>query len=68
MTLGLADTAAEHLKFEYGDLQCMVEVVDSMARQLIFNAHGSGHTESIVCADSEAGDLFLQRVNTACVF
>jgi len=70
MKLGLCDTPAPELKFEYGDLTCMVEVVESMDEAIDWiHAYGSGHTESIVCSsDSEAGEAFLRRVDAACVF
>jgi delta-1-pyrroline-5-carboxylate synthetase len=70
MKLGLADMPAKELKHEYGDLTCMVEVVESMddAIDWIHN-YGSGHTESIVCAeDSPTGEEFLRRVDAACCF
>jgi len=70
MKLGLCDTAAEQLKCEYGDLTCMVEVVENMDEAIDWiHAHGSGHTESIVCSpDAEVGEEFLRRVDAACVF
>lgn len=70
MKLGLCDMAAQELKHEYGDLTCLVEVVSSVDEAIDWiHAHGSGHTEAIVCSDeSEVGEEFLRRVDAACVF
>ena len=70
MKMGLCDTAAEKLKCEYGDLTCMVEIVDSLDEAVDWiHQYGSGHTEAIVCAhDSPVGEEFLRRVDAACVF
>jgi gamma-glutamyl phosphate reductase len=70
MKVGLTDVAAEKLKFEYGDLTCLVEVVENMDEAIDWiHKNGSGHTETIVCSeDSPAGEEFLRRVDTACVF
>jgi len=70
MKLGLCDTPAPELKFEYGDLTCMVEVVKDMDKAVDWiHAYGSGHTEAIVCgSDSNVGEQFLHRVDAACVF
>lgn len=70
MKLGLCDTPAEKFKCEYGDLTCMVEVVDDVDKAIDWiHQYGSGHTESIVCSEeSEVGEYFLRRVDAACVF
>lgn len=70
MKAGLCDVPAEELKCEYGDLTCMVEVVEGMDEAIDWiHKYGSGHTEAIVCSDeSEAGEEFLSRVDAACVF
>jgi len=70
MKVGLTDVASEKLKFEYGDLTCLVEVVENMDEAIDWiHKNGSGHTETIVCSeDSPAGEEFLRRVDTACVF
>jgi delta-1-pyrroline-5-carboxylate synthetase len=70
MKMGLADIAAKDLKFEYGDLTCMVEVVDNMDEAIDWiHKYGSGHTEAIICSDDDpAGEDFLRRVDAACVF
>lgn len=70
MTAGLCDTAAERMKEEYGDLTCMVEIVDCLDDAIDWiHENGSGHTEAIVCADdSPVGEEFLKRVDAACVF
>ena len=70
MKIGLCDTAAKELKREYGDLTCLVEVVENVDEAIDWiHLHGSGHTESIVCSpDSEVGEEFLCRVDAACVF
>ena len=68
--LGLCETAAKELKCEYGDLTCLVEVVENVDEAIDWiHSHGSGHTETIVCnPDSEVGEEFLRRVDAACVF
>mmetsp|Transcript_37933 Transcript_37933/g.66511 ORF Transcript_37933/g.66511 Transcript_37933/m.66511 type:complete len:787 (+) Transcript_37933:85-2445(+) len=70
MKAGLCDIAAKEMKCEYGDLTCMVEIVENMEEAIDWiHKYGSGHTEAIVCAeDSEAGEEFLNRVDAACVF
>lgn len=70
MKLGLCDIPAKELKCEYGDLTCMVEVVDSVDEAIDWiHTYGSGHTESIVCSEeSDVGEEFLRRVDAACVF
>ena len=70
MKAGLCDIAAKEMKCEYGDLTCMVEIVDSMDDAIDWiHKYGSGHTEAIVCSDdSDAGKEFLRRVDAACVF
>ena len=70
MKQGLCDTPAVEMKCEYGDLTCMVEIVDSMDDAIDWiHKYGSGHTECIVCSpESPAGEEFLRRVDAACVF
>lgn len=70
MQHGLSDVAAEKMKQEYGDLTCLVEIVDDVDEAIDWiHEHGSGHTEAIVCAeDDPVGEDFLGRVDAACVF
>jgi gamma-glutamyl phosphate reductase len=70
MKSGLCDTPAEKFKCEYGDLTCMVEVVDNVDQAIDWiHQYGSGHTEAIVCSEESAvGEDFLRRVDAACVF
>lgn len=70
MKAGLSDVAAEKMKEEYGDLTCLVEIVDDMDQAIDWiHEHGSGHTEAIVCSEeSPNGEDFLKRVDAACVF
>jgi delta-1-pyrroline-5-carboxylate synthetase len=70
MKVGLCDVAATKLKCEYGDLTCLVEVVDSMDEAIEWiHKYGSGHTEAIICdKESAVGEEFLQKVDAACVF
>eukprot|EP00586_Coscinodiscus_wailesii_P004779 CAMPEP_0172481264 /NCGR_PEP_ID=MMETSP1066-20121228/6989_1 /TAXON_ID=671091 /ORGANISM="Coscinodiscus wailesii, Strain CCMP2513" /LENGTH=711 /DNA_ID=CAMNT_0013243375 /DNA_START=475 /DNA_END=2610 /DNA_ORIENTATION=+ len=70
MTSGLCDLEATELKCEYGDLTCMVEVVDDMDEAIDWiHKYGSGHTEAIICEEGNpVGEEFLKRVDAACVF
>jgi delta-1-pyrroline-5-carboxylate synthetase len=70
MELGLCDTAAQEMKCEYGNLTCMVEVVENVDEAINWiHQYGSGHTEAIVCSEGNAvGEEFLRRVDAACVF
>jgi delta-1-pyrroline-5-carboxylate synthetase len=70
MKAGLSDIPTKTKKCEYGDLTCLVEVVETMDDAIEWiHANGSGHTEAIVCSqDSPVGEEFLQRVDSACVF
>ena len=75
MREGLCDVPAAELKFEYGDLTCLVEVVEGMDEAVDWiHRYGSGHTETIVCGPSpsdgaeDVGEEFLRRVDAACVF
>lgn len=70
MKLGLCDVASEQMKCEYGDLTCMVEIVDSVEEAIDWiHSYGSGHTEAIVCSDDDPdGEYFLKNVDAACVF
>mmetsp|Transcript_27462 Transcript_27462/g.62263 ORF Transcript_27462/g.62263 Transcript_27462/m.62263 type:complete len:757 (+) Transcript_27462:226-2496(+) len=67
--LGLTERAAADLHTEYGDLQMAVEVVCSLGEAIEHvNLHGSGHTESIVTEDQENAELWIRRIDSACVF
>ena len=70
MKAGLCDIPAKEMKYEYGDLTCMVEIVENIDEAIDWiHKHGSGHTEAIVCSEeSDAGEEFLKRVDAACVF
>ncbi|KAL7540256.1 hypothetical protein ACHAXR_009977 [Thalassiosira sp. AJA248-18] len=70
MKTGLCDIPAKEMKCEYGDLTCMVEIVEDMDEAIDWiHKYGSGHTEAIMCAEeSDAGEEFLNRVDAACVF
>mmetsp|Transcript_13552 Transcript_13552/g.20662 ORF Transcript_13552/g.20662 Transcript_13552/m.20662 type:complete len:801 (-) Transcript_13552:228-2630(-) len=70
MKSGLCDVGATEMKCEYGDLTCMVEVVENLDEAVDWiHKYGSGHTECIVCDDdSPVGEEFLKKVDAACVF
>jgi glutamate-5-semialdehyde dehydrogenase len=54
---------------EYLGMKMAVGVVDSLADAIDHvNAHGTGHSEAIVTASSEAGDEFTGGVDAAVVY
>jgi gamma-glutamyl phosphate reductase len=68
-SLGCAPAADEDWRTEYGDLVLSIAVVDSL-EDAVEHIHrfGSGHTETIVTEDSDAGERFLAVVDSASVF
>ena len=54
---------------EYGDLTLSVKTVAGLDEAIEFiNKHGSHHTDSILTRDKHKAELFMTRVDSACVF
>ena len=65
----LSIPADADLRREWGDLACSVAVVGSVEEAIAHTAtHGSGHTEAIVTEDADTAQVFLDQVDSACVF
>jgi glutamate-5-semialdehyde dehydrogenase len=65
----LIDATAEDWDEEYLALILAVRVVDDLeAAMAHIAAHGSGHSESIITADTQAARAFARRVDAACVY
>ncbi len=60
---------AQSLAVEYGSLELTVEIVPSVTAAIDhINQHGSGHTDCIVTSDLSDASVFLNQVDSACVF
>ena len=64
-----APEPAKKLKHEYGGLACTIEIVKDV-HDAIDHIHrfGSGHTDVIVSDDKTNEEIFLDGVDSACVF
>lgn len=68
---GVAVTPAAEVDWdtEYLSLELAVGVVDSVDEAIDhINAHGSGHSETIITRDTEAARQFTRAVDAACVY
>lgn len=69
MAAGLTDKPVVDMKTEYGDAIISVDVVSDVHAAINhIHTYGSGHTESIVTEDASIAELFMKRVDSACVF
>lgn len=67
--LGLVEQSATDMRSEFGDLQLNIEVVSSLDAAIEhINNFSSYHTDCIVTEDATAAQIFLQRIDSACVF
>ncbi|XP_076008218.1 delta-1-pyrroline-5-carboxylate synthase isoform X2 [Genypterus blacodes] len=67
--LTFSPSEAKSLRIEYGDLECCMEVVDSMQEAVEhIHKYGSSHTDIVVTENKETAERFLQQVDSACVF
>ena len=64
-----APEPAQKLKHEYGDLSCTIEIVKDVYDAINhIHKYGSGHTDVIVTDDKTNENIFLEGVDSACVF
>ncbi|XP_037547009.1 delta-1-pyrroline-5-carboxylate synthase [Nematolebias whitei] len=67
--LTFSPSEVKSLRTEYGDLQCCLEVVDSMQEAVDhIHKYGSSHTDVIITENAETAEQFLQQLDSACVF
>ncbi|KAJ0004998.1 hypothetical protein NQD34_011212 [Periophthalmus magnuspinnatus] len=67
--LTFSPSEVKSLRTEYGELECCIEVVDSMQEAIDhIHKYGSSHTDVIVTENEETAEQFLQQVDSACVF
>ncbi|MCC8071353.1 MAG: glutamate-5-semialdehyde dehydrogenase [Bacteroidales bacterium] len=65
----LREAAADTFDTEWMDYKMGLRIVEDIEEALEhISLHGSGHSEAIVTDDKEAGRLFQQRVDAACVY
>uniref|UniRef100_A0AAY4EZ59 Delta-1-pyrroline-5-carboxylate synthase n=1 Tax=Denticeps clupeoides TaxID=299321 RepID=A0AAY4EZ59_9TELE len=67
--LTFSPSEVKSLRTEYGDLECCIEVVDSLQDAIDhIHKYGSSHTDVIVTENEETAEHFLQQLDSACVF
>ncbi|XP_041323274.1 delta-1-pyrroline-5-carboxylate synthase isoform X3 [Pyrgilauda ruficollis] len=67
--LTFSPSEVKSLRTEYGDLECCIEVVDSVQEAVEhIHKYGSSHTDVIITENEKTGEFFLQHVDSACVF
>ncbi|XP_064779619.1 delta-1-pyrroline-5-carboxylate synthase-like isoform X1 [Oncorhynchus masou masou] len=67
--LTFSPSEVKSLRTEYGDLECCIEVVDSMQDAVDhIHKYGSSHTDVIVTDNENTAEQFMQQVDSACVF
>lgn len=67
--LTFSPSEAKSLRTEYGDLECCMEVVDSLQEAIDhIHKYSSSHTDVIVTENEDTAEQFLQQVDSACVF
>ncbi|KAJ7427188.1 Delta-1-pyrroline-5-carboxylate synthase [Willisornis vidua] len=67
--LTFSPSEVKSLRTEYGDLECCIEVVDSVQEAVEhIHKYGSSHTDVIITENEQTAEFFLQHVDSACVF
>ncbi|KAM9424031.1 delta-1-pyrroline-5-carboxylate synthase [Pholidichthys leucotaenia] len=67
--LTFSPSEAKSLRTEYGDLECCMEVVDSMEEAVDhIHKYSSSHTDVIITENENTAEQFLQKLDSACVF
>ncbi|XP_028989794.1 delta-1-pyrroline-5-carboxylate synthase isoform X2 [Betta splendens] len=67
--LTFSPSEAKSLRTEYSDLECCLEVVDSMQDAVDhIHKYGSSHTDVIITENENTAEQFLHKLDSACVF
>ncbi|KAJ4941017.1 hypothetical protein JOQ06_027304 [Pogonophryne albipinna] len=67
--LTFSPSEAKSMRVEYSDLECCMEVVDSMQEAMDhIHKYGSSHTDVIITENEDTAEQFLQLLDSACVF
>ncbi|XKL69203.1 hypothetical protein PGB90_006972 [Kerria lacca] len=67
--LNFGPPPTKKLKYEYGGLECTIEIVKNVQEAIEhINTYGSNHTDVIVTENRENAILFQRDVDSACVF
>ncbi|CAL4065156.1 unnamed protein product [Meganyctiphanes norvegica] len=60
---------AKSFRTSYGSLECTIELVNNLHEAIShIHQHGSSHTDVIVTENKEMAEIFLETVDSACVF